>query len=47
MVSAGKITFKHMLRENNNTTDHYANMEITRMEGEIRENEEVYHNSIP
>jgi len=35
--NAAKVTFKHILREHNNTTDHYANMVITRLEGEIRE----------
>ena len=45
--NAGKVTFKHILREHNKTTNHYDNKAINRREGDIKENEEFYHNSIP
>lgn len=45
--NAGKVTFKHILREHNKIVDKYANKATNRSEGDIRENKELYYKSIP
>lgn len=45
--SLGKITIKHVLRNQNKDVDSHANKEIDRPIGVIKENNDVYEESIP
>ena len=45
--SLGKITIKHVLRNQNKDADSHANKEIDRPVGIVQENNEVYEESIP
>jgi len=45
--SLGKITIKHVLRNQNKDADSHANNEIERPVGIVKENNEVYEESIP
>jgi len=47
MEGIGNVTFKHILSENNNISDHHANLAVARSEGETRVVEEVFLTSIP
>jgi len=45
--SLGKITVKHVLRNQNKETDNYANKAIERLVGIVKENNKVYYVNIP
>jgi len=43
----GDVIFRHVLRTHNQQADYYANQVVEKIEGNIRENQEEYHNSVP
>jgi len=45
--SLGNITLKHVLRKQNKDADSHANKEIDSPVGTVKENNEVYEESIP
>jgi len=47
LEDSGDVIFRHVLRTHNQQADYYANQTMKKIEGNIRENQEVYHNSVP
>lgn len=47
LEGSGVVTFKHVLRTHNQLADQFANQAVKRAEGITRENEEIYHTSVP
>lgn len=47
IADLGKVTFKHVLRENNSEADEQANLASTRPTGQARENDHQYEQHIP
>lgn len=47
LEGSGDVIFKHVLRIHNQQVNYFANQAMKKNEGNVRENHEEYHNSVP
>ena len=47
LEDSGEVIFRYVFRTHNQQADDYANQVVAKIEGNIRQNQEEYHNSVP